>query len=131
MRPVQNGKQQQPQIKNSKHPREAENGKQQACRQNELLGNERTTTPKSNVPDQPARRTDLPVKQRAQQQQRRRCTASRCQRPHCAGSARRNVPIKVAGVRLPSGSAVAARQLSHSSKPARFRMKSIMPMKVT
>jgi len=44
------------------------------------------------------------------------------------GEAGRNVPISVAGVRFASGSKRSERQFSHSSKPARFKMKSTMPM---
>ena len=54
-----------------------------------------------------------------------RCRTSDASEYYVAG---RSVPISVAGVRWLNGSKRTERQFSHSSSPARFRMKSTMPM---
>ncbi len=53
--------------------------------------------------------------------------ASNRHRPAWRDSARRSVPMSVAGWRWPSGSNRAERQLSQSSKQARLMMKLIIP----
>lgn len=55
--------------------------------------------------------------------------AGRCQPAKVVFPARRNVPAKVEGVAVASGSMRAARQLNHNSSAARFRMKSIRVIK--
>jgi hypothetical protein len=70
---------------------------------------------------------DPPINQGAQQQQD---ADERQQMPAADffGRGGRSVPINVAGRRLTSGSKRLDRQLSHNNNPARFRMKSTMPM---
>ena len=73
-------------------------------------------------------RADPPINHGAQQQQR---TDEGQQVPapeRLGGSAGRSVPIKVAGLRFTNGSKRFDRQLSHSNSPARFKMKSTMPI---
>src|SRR5208283_1997223 len=66
--PAQKGQQQQPQINDSKHPRETENGKQKHLAENSAAEINRGHA-HVQFPNPARRRTDFPVKQRAQQQQ--------------------------------------------------------------
>jgi len=70
------------------------------------------------------RRAEQPVKFGATHNSKA-INTSRCQRRKCDGAARRNVPTSVAGVRLWMGSNGSERHLIHSSRPARFKMKSM------
>ena len=55
-------------------------------------------------------------------------SSSHSQRRGDLMAAGRRVPMRVAGRRRDRGSALEVRQFNHSNTPARFRMKSIIPM---
>jgi hypothetical protein len=126
-RPAQNGQQQQPEINDSKRPRETENGKQKHLAENIAAEKNRrhAQIQLSNSSPPPNRSASKTARAKAAG---RRAPPSRCQRrePRRRGATQRADQRR--RLRLPSGSAFAARQFSHSSKPARFRMKSIRPM---